>query len=190
MATKMFTQKTPDVTVNVSVPEVLSTIFGTYDNRLSFAETISSLEKLTVDELSAARAYLGEREATFKEINAKIDELLKSIDTSKFPNENTLISVYDTGTKKVIGGVSVETKVETTRSTKSKKNAEEVKKELAAAGLSAEYTRTSVELKNDALFEAKANNKLPASVANLLSETQQSKRSVSFLPTESLNLEE
>ena len=163
--------------------DLLDKIFGTIANPHNSEETKEAIRGLSVSELICARAYLGQREAQFKEINSRIDAVLNEKDISEFPAENTLFSVTDSVASSVVGGVKVETKIDTIRSTSNKRTAEKVRDEIARLGLNAQYTKTSIELRNDVLFADKAKgNVLPASLDGLLSTEERRKRVTSFVP--------
>lgn len=179
-------QQAPDASLSANFSELFNKVFGPSDEPNNAEQMQEAIASLSTSEAIALRAYIGLREAQFHEINATLSASIASRDISQFPSESALFSVTDEETNEVVGGVLVETKVTTVRSTKDKRTAEKVKEALQANGLLGTYTKQSIELQNDTLFEANANGVLPQSVSSLLTETKKSERVSSYVPVKTL----
>lgn len=175
--------QTPSAVLSADFNELYDKVFGTAEKPNSSQETADALASLSTSDLICLRAAIGLRESQFHDVNAAISSKIAERPLSEFPSEDTVFAVKDSRTQAIIGGVKVETKVTKKRSTIDKKVAQKVKDELNSAGLLATYTKTSVELINDALYEAKANGTLPASVSALLTETEKRDRVSTFVPS-------
>lgn len=176
---------TPSAVLSADFNELYDKVFGTTKKPHSSQETADALASLSTSDLICLRAVIGLRESQCHDVNAAISSEIAERPLSEFPSEDTVFAVKDSGTQTqvIIGGVKVETKITRKRSTVDKKVAQKVKDELNSAGLLATYTKTSVELINDALYEAKANGTLPASVSALLTETEKRDRVSTFVPS-------
>jgi len=183
---KKITQQAPDVFLSADFTELFNKVFGPNDHPNDAEQTREAISQLSTNELVAFRAYIGQREAQFHEVNSALDAALAQKDIAEFPSESTLFSVSDKETQEAVGGVRVETVVTTIRSTKNKSTAEKVKEALKTNGILDKYTKQSIELQNDVLFEAKDKGTLPSSVANLLTETDKSERVSSYIPIKTL----
>ena len=182
MAKKTIPQ-TPDQYVSADFEQLFDRVFGPSNAPHNAEEIKEAIGNLSVCDLVAFRAYLGYRENQFREVNALLSEQINAHDVSDFPQENTLFAVSDKDTSEPFGGVYVETVTDVSLSTSKAKVSTQVKDELKKVGLlNDDYTRTSVELKNQALFQAKKDGKLPASVSDLLTETVTTKRVSSYIP--------
>lgn len=182
MAKQKTVQQAPDAVLTANFNELLDTIFGTSEKPHDSEEIKNAIANLNAAGLISARVYISQREAQLKEVNAYIDKALAEKDSSNFPSENSLFSVLDSATQEAIGGLRVETKIEKVRSTSNSRTAEKVKEELAKLGIQEQYTDTVVRLKNDVLFEAKAQNALPPSVDGLLTEEERTSRAITYVP--------
>ena len=182
MAKKTIPQ-TPDQYVSADFNQLFDRVFGPSDNPHNAEQIKEAIESLNVCDLVAFRAYLGYRENQFHEVNALLSAQINAHDTKEFPQENTLFAVSDKDSLESFGGVYVETVTDVSLSTSKAKVAAQVKDELKKAGLlNDEFTKTSIELKNQAVFQAKKDGKLPAAVADLLTETVTTKRVSSYVP--------
>ena len=176
--------QTPSAVLSADFKELYDKVFGTAKKPNSSKETADALASLSTSDLICLRAAIGLRESQYHDVNAAISSKIAERPLSEFPSEDTVFAVKDSRKQAIIGGVKVETKVTKKRSTTTdKKVAQKVKDELTSAGLLATYTKTSVELINDALYEAKAKGTLPASVSVLLTETEKRDRVSTFVPS-------
>lgn len=182
MAKQKTVQQAPDAVLTANFNDLLDTIFGTSEKPHDSEEIKSAIANLNPVGLISARVYISQREAQLKEVNAYLDKALAEKDSSNFTGENALYSVLDSVTQETIGGLRVETKIEKVRSTSNSRTAEKVKEELAKLGIQDQYTDTVVRLKNDVLFEAKAQNALPPSVDGLLTEEERTSRVFTYVP--------
>lgn len=182
MAKKIVNTRTPDENISADFGQLLDRVFGTVNKPKSFAEILEETEKLSTLELVALRGILGDRENMFRQINAKIDANLSEKAITDFKSEDTLISVVDQASGTCVGEVGVKTVTTVSRSTKNAKTATKIKELLENNNLTGTYTKTSVELKNDVLYEAKKNNALPAEISALLTEETTSSRCVTYSP--------
>lgn len=180
----------PDAALSANFSELFDKVFGTNDEPNDEEARKRTILSLRTNELIALGTYLGLGEKQFHEVNATISEALSRAPLTDFPAEDSLFTVMDEETGETVGGFAVETKKTCVRSTKDKRVSEKVKEALTQNGLLATYTRQSVELKNDLLFQDKENGVLPQAVASLLTETEKTERISSYVPIESLKGDE
>lgn len=176
-----------DATLSFDRGEMMTSVLNDGTHTLTPEERADNLKSMSVDKLLCALALFSKTANGFLEIAAAIENEIEKRDESEFiaafGKQDVAVAVEDQATHESYGGASVTTKSKTTRSTiTSKKNRDLVLEAIKKAGLEAKFTKTSIELQNDALFTAFADGSLPNSVSSLLSESTSTSRDASFVP--------
>ena len=171
------TSLTVDAVLPANFKKLYGEVFDSEDPKAAIA-------KLSPDELICLRVGVGIREAHAHDVNAMLSEQIAKIEVSKLPSENTVIAVKDEKTKKIVGGLRIETKITPKYSTHTTKEAIKVKEALKQAGLDSTYTQPTVELINEKLFDAYEKGLLPPSISSLLSYSKQPNRVVTFIKSD------
>lgn len=170
----------PDTIIEISVSEIFTKVFGTREAPNDAAAQDAAIQSLTLNEALGFCAYVGRRIQEFNDIFAKSAVNSNNAPVADFPDENALFAVKNKDNGELIGGVSVITETSTKYSTANAKNRTLVLDALDKAGVTSQYTKTTVELNNQKLLDDKNAGVLPASVSNLFSVSVTSKRKTSF----------
>lgn len=174
------TKTNPDLIIDISVTAIFDKVFGTRDNPNDTAAQKAAIQSLSRDEAIGFCAYVGRRVQEFSDIFAQGASNTNNAPITDFPAENALFAVRNTDNGEMIGGVSVETETKTTYSTSSANNRILVLDALNKAGVTNQYTKTTIEVDNKKLSADKKSGVLPPSVADVFTENVSSKRVTKF----------
>lgn len=180
MAKTTLTKTNPDKLVEISISEIFTKVFGTRENPNDAAAQADAIKSLSLDEAIGFCAYIGRRIEEFSNIFAAAAANSNDAPTTAFPDENCLLAVKNKDNGEMIGGISVTTETKTTYSTSSAKGRLQVLGALKDAGLTDQYTKTTVEVDNKKLATAKENKTLPPAVSAVFTVTETPKRVTKF----------
>lgn len=184
------TKTNPDVIVDVSITAVFDKVFGTREKPNDAAAQKAAIQALSLDEAVAFCAYVGRRVQEFSDIFAQGADNTNHAPVTDFPKEETLFAVRNTDTGEMIGGVSVKTETKTTYSTANANGRQQVLDALDKAGITNQYTKTTIEVDNKKLAADKKSGVLSPSVADVFSENVSTKRVTTFQKLASETIEE
>ena len=174
------TKTNPDIVIDISVTAIFDKVFGTRDNPNDAAAQKAAIQSLSRDEAVGFCAYVGRRVQEFSDIFAQGASNTNNTPITDFPSESTLFAVRNTDNGEMIGGVSVETETKTTYATSTPKGRTQVLDALDKAGVTGQYTKTTIEVDNKKLSADKKSGALPPSVADVFTENVSSKRGTKF----------
>lgn len=174
------TKTNPDLIIDISVTAIFDKVFGTRDNPNDAAAQKAAIQSLSRDEAVGFCAYVGRRVQEFSDIFAQGADNTNHTPVTDFPSESTLFAVRNTDNGEMIGGVSVETETKTTYSTSTPKGRTQVLDALDKAGVTNQYTKTTIEVDNKKLSADKKSGTLPPAVADVFEENVSTKRVTKF----------
>lgn len=169
-----------------SADDIIQKAFGPYGEPFAPEKVPAALDQLSLNEIVALLATLGDYEADIREKIAAAEANIIARNAALFKNEygdeNPNVEVLSPEGV-AVGSVVLDTSSSDELNTvTSKTSAEKVKQAIVAANLGSKYIQDQPRLNNSALLADFNSGSLPASVSGLLKVNHKEKRTVSFSP--------